>query len=173
MNFNSVVYLVTLKLCVVKFLQRIFHIFSSQIFHDTRAIFEDIRVTNISSLSHVIFEVLPTSCWRQSSHLHPVVAPPGWWSTSSKPSTSESTSTFGKLHFESVSVIIITISGIDCIFCISVRRPFQSQSKFQLNKVLTYGPQTQQKQKEDLSCSSGPRKQSCHTCRRDPPHPLI
>ena len=118
-----IIYLVTLKLCIVQLLQSIFHVFSSQIFHDTGAIFEHIRVTNISGLSHVILEVLPTSRGRKPSHHDPVLTPPGRRtsasSRSSRSSSSEtSSSSLGKLNPQSVSIIIVSVSSVNCIFSI-------------------------------------------------------
>ena len=130
-----IIYLVTLKLCVVQLLQSIFHVFSSQIFHDTRAIFKHIRVTNISGLPHVILEVLPTSRGRKTRHHDPVLTPPGRRtsasSRSSRSSSSEtSSSSLGKLNPQSVPIIIVSISGVNSIFRIS-----KNKTRFRIDKV--------------------------------------
>lgn len=59
-------YLVRLELCVIKLFDGIFHVLVSHVFDDTRAILEDVSKANVTSISHVVLQVLPATSWRQS-----------------------------------------------------------------------------------------------------------
>ena len=46
---------------IIQLLYSIFHVFITQELHNTSAIFENIGKTNITSLTHMVFQILPTS----------------------------------------------------------------------------------------------------------------
>jgi len=109
----------TFEFGIIKLLKSIFHVLTSEIFHNTRTIFENIWVTNITSFSHVILQILPASSWRQPCNHHPVLTPScRRTSTSWSASTKTSSSTFWKFYSQSISIIVISIPGIYCIFSI-------------------------------------------------------
>ncbi len=62
-NSNKV-HLMGSELRVVQFSCSIFHVIVFHKFHHTSSILIDIRVANVSSFSHVIFQILPTSTRR-------------------------------------------------------------------------------------------------------------
>ena len=46
---------------IIQLLYSVFHVFVTQELHNASAIFEYISKTNITSLTHMVFQILPTT----------------------------------------------------------------------------------------------------------------
>jgi hypothetical protein len=63
---------VRLELGVVKLLDRVLHVLVTNELNDARSIVVDVGITDVASLPHVIFQVLPAASWRKTRHQNPV-----------------------------------------------------------------------------------------------------
>lgn len=58
-------YLMRTELGVIKVFQGIFHVFITRVFHNTSSILENVSKLNITSISHMVLEILPATSGRQ------------------------------------------------------------------------------------------------------------
>ena len=123
------------ELGIIKMLQGIFHVVIMRILHNTSAIFEDISKLNVTSIPHVVLEILPTTSRRQSRYQDTVLratwrrapsisaAAAATTTTATTKSSSTTTrptptSTTRKLHSNSLTIKFISIPSSYCIFSI-------------------------------------------------------
>lgn len=114
---------------IVQFLNSILHVLVPQKLHHSRAVLKGVGKTNITSLPHVILQILPRAARWQSCHQHSVLAASSWRSpvTSSattapktaSPAATSAAAPSRKLHPKAISVVVVAISCVYSIFSIS------------------------------------------------------
>ena len=104
-----------LELGVVQLLEGVLHVLPPHVLHHAGAVLEDVRVADVPGVPHVVLQVLPAACRRETRHHHSVLAPPGRrGAASSRPSSPEAPpASLRELHTQTVAVIVVTIPGID------------------------------------------------------------
>ena len=155
----------TLELGVVQLLQSVLHVLPTEVLHHPGAVLKHVGVADIAGVSHVVLQVLPAAGGREPRHHDPVLAPPGRRSPppSSSSSFSRSSSSeaaaaaLGELHPESVAVIVVPVTGVDCVLSVSGEEDPLGTNLIEksLADLLTGYPRIQQMRMEGLVCFSG------------------